>query len=79
MPYIKNISTFAERIIYGVMDYYVSRYTHLFRHQGQHYLFAIRTTDLACITPALYRLLQAAKETISPIDAPQEFLTLTFQ
>ena len=33
------------------MDYYVSRYTHLFRHQGQHYLFAIRTTDLASITP----------------------------
>ena len=67
------------REIYGAMDYYVSRYTHLFRHQGQHYLFAIRTTDLACITPALYRLLQAAKETNSPIDTPQEFLTLTFQ
>jgi radical SAM additional 4Fe4S-binding domain len=56
------------------MGYYVSRYTHLFSHQGQHYLFAIRTTDLASITPALYSLLQEAKETNSPIDAPQEFL-----
>lgn len=64
---------------YGAMDYYVSRYTHLFRHQGQHYLFAIRTTDLASITPALYWLLQAAKETNSPIEAPQKFLILTFQ
>ena len=64
---------------YGAMDYYVSRYTHLFSHQGQHYLVAIRTTDLASITPALYSLLQAAKEANSPIDAPQEFLILTLQ
>lgn len=64
---------------YGAMGYYVSRYTHLFSHQGQHYLFAIRTTDLASITPALYSLLQEAKETNSPIEAPQKFLILTFQ
>lgn len=43
------------------MDYYVSRYTHLFRHQGQHYLFAIRTTDLACITPALLQALAGSQ------------------
>ena len=61
------------------MGYSVSRYTHLFSHQGQHYLFAIRTTDLASITPALYSLLQEAKETNSPIEAPQKFLILTFQ
>lgn len=61
------------------MGYYVSRYTHLFSHQGLHYLFAIRTTDLASITPALYSLLQEAKETNSPIEAPQKFLILTFQ
>lgn len=47
------------------MGYYVSRYTHLFSHQGQHYLFAIRTTDLASITPALYSLLQRPRRPIA--------------